>query len=183
MLGPDYQFVEVAFDVPLPGAVNQPWHRDFRTPEITVTERRLNSLAFNVTTVDVVPDMGPFEVAPGTHWDDGSAFDHGMFPPPELCGRYDQLAQRRFPKRGDMSARTGLTVHRLTSNTSNQPRAVLILGVVAPEVETDMHDLVLTRRCAGSLPTELRRHLRCTVVDELTPIVQKHDIEGLVMGE
>src|ERR1700712_13410 len=29
VLGDDYQIVEVGFDVPLPGAVDQPWHRDF----------------------------------------------------------------------------------------------------------------------------------------------------------
>ena len=29
----------------------------------------------------------------------------------------------------------------------------------------------------------MRRHLLCRVVDELEPIVQKHTIEGLVMGE
>ncbi|MDQ6874239.1 MAG: phytanoyl-CoA dioxygenase family protein [Actinomycetota bacterium] len=183
MLGPDYEFVEVAFDVPLPGAVHQPWHRDFPTPEVTASQRRLNSLAFNVTTVDVEPEMGPFEIAPGTHWDDGSAFAHGMFPPAERRGSYDALGEKRFPRRGDMSARTGLTVHRGTPNTSSVARAVLILGVVAPEVETDVHDLVLTRRYHDSLPAELRRHLRCTVVDRLTPIVQQHSIEGLVMGE
>ena len=29
-LGPDYQIVEIGFDVPFQGAKNQPWHRDFR---------------------------------------------------------------------------------------------------------------------------------------------------------
>jgi hypothetical protein len=29
----------------------------------------------------------------------------------------------------------------------------------------------------------VRAHLRRPIVDELTPIVQKHQIEGLVMGE
>jgi hypothetical protein len=183
MLGPDYSFVEVAFDVPLAGAVHQPWHRDFPTPPVTAVEHRLNSLAFNVTTVDVAPDMGPFEIAPGTQWDDGSSFAHGMFPPREMWDRYESLGEKRFPRRGDMSARTGLTVHRGTPNTSARARAVLILGVVAPEVKTDVHDLVLTRRYAESLPEDVRRHLRCTVVEELGRLIQQHSIEGLVMGE
>ena len=34
-----------------------------------------------------------------------------------------------------------------------------------------------------SLPRPVRDHLHCPVVDELTPITQKHTIEGLVMGE
>jgi len=62
VLGTDYQVVELGFDVPLAGARNQPWHRDFRTPRLTADERRLNSLAFNVTTVDVTPDLAPFEI-------------------------------------------------------------------------------------------------------------------------
>jgi hypothetical protein len=32
-----------------------------------VEERRLTSLAFNITTVDTTDEMGPFEIAPGTH--------------------------------------------------------------------------------------------------------------------
>jgi hypothetical protein len=69
VLGPDYKIVEIGFDVPNPGSLNQPWHRDFPAPDDTITGRRLNSLAFNLTTVDVTEDMGPFEIAPGTQWD------------------------------------------------------------------------------------------------------------------
>jgi hypothetical protein len=29
VLGPDYEIVEIGFDIPFPGAQNQPWHRDF----------------------------------------------------------------------------------------------------------------------------------------------------------
>ena len=79
MLGPDYLIIELGFDVPLPGATTQPWHRDFATPPET-KQGVLTSLAFNLTTVDVTPDLAPFEIAPGTHFDDGSAFEHGMFP-------------------------------------------------------------------------------------------------------
>jgi Phytanoyl-CoA dioxygenase (PhyH) len=183
VLGSDYQIIELAFDVPLPGAVDQPWHRDFPMPPETRHERRLSSLAFNVTTVDVTPDLAPFEIAPGTHWDLGDDFAHDMFPLPPATARYDELASRRYPRRGDMSARTGLTLHRGTANHSTQSRAVLILGVVSTEVPTgDVHDLVVTRTYYNRLPTQARRHLRCTVVDELRPISQKHDIEGLMMG-
>ncbi|MGY2134253.1 phytanoyl-CoA dioxygenase family protein, partial [Hymenobacter sp. HD11105] len=69
VLGPAYKIVEIGFDVPNPGAMNQPWHRDFPAPDDTIMGRRLNSLAFNLTTVDVTEDMGPFEIAPGTQWD------------------------------------------------------------------------------------------------------------------
>ena len=185
MLGPDYLIVELGFDVPLPGAKDQPWHRDFRTPPPTAQEGRLTSIAFNITTVDVTPDLAPFEIAPGTQFDDGAAFEHGMFPRPEDCGRFYELASRRFPRRGDVAARTGLTVHRGTENHSDRTRAVLILGVVTADTdpsEIAVHDLTVTRAYYHNLPEQVRQHLRCTVVDELSPIVQKHDIEGLMMG-
>ena len=129
MLGPDYLIIELGFDVPLPGAKTQPWHRDFATPPET-EQGLLTSLAFNLTTVDVTPELAPFEIAPGTHFDDGSRFDHGMFPRAEDHPRYDALASRRFPRRGDVSARTGLTLHRGTEHHGDRARPVLILGVV-----------------------------------------------------
>lgn len=185
VLGPDYLIVEVGFDVPLAGAKNQPWHRDFRISPETLQTGRLTSLAFNLTTVDVTPDLAPFEIAPGTHRDDGAEFDHGMFPRPEQYPRYEELGSRRYPRRGDVSARTGLTIHRGTQNHSDRSRAVLILGVVTADIpleEIAAHELAVTRSFHDALPEDVRRHLRCVVVDELTPIVQKHDIEGLMMG-
>jgi hypothetical protein len=184
VLGPEYRIVELGFDVPGPGAQNQPWHRDFPAPEVTRTERRLDSLAFNVTCVDVTPEMGPFEIAPGTHWDDGRDFDHGMFPPKAAYPRYAGLAERKLPRRGDISARSALTIHRGTANHSDRSRPVLVLGVDGPgATNAERHDMAVTRRYRDSLPERLRRHLDCPVVDELTPITQKHTIEGLVMGE
>jgi hypothetical protein len=41
---------------------------------------------------------------------------------------------------------------------------------------------MVTRDYHDQLPREARDHLVCRIVDELTPITQKHDIEGLVMG-
>ncbi|WP_299527277.1 phytanoyl-CoA dioxygenase family protein [uncultured Streptomyces sp.] len=184
VLGPDYRIVELGFDVPLEGAVNQPWHRDFPIPEETRTERRLTSLAFNVTGVDTTEDMGPFEIAPGTQWDDEPDFAHGMFPPRERYGRYEELAVRKYPRRGDISARTALTVHRGTKNESSKARPVLVLGLDGPGANNaDRHDTAVTRPFWESLPERVRRHLDCPVVEELTPLTQKHTIEGLVMGD
>ncbi|HZF67770.1 MAG TPA: phytanoyl-CoA dioxygenase family protein [Gemmatirosa sp.] len=184
VLGRDYKIVEIGFDVPNPGAVNQPWHRDFPAPPETLVGRRLNSLAFNLTTVDVHEDMGPFEVAPGTQWDEPDGFEHGMFPPKSLYPRYEQRAQRKFPKMGDISARSALTIHRGTANQSNVARPALVLGVDAPDARNaERHDLQFSRDYYEALPESLRRHLTCRVVDRLEPIVQGHTIEGLMMGE
>jgi hypothetical protein len=183
VLGPDYRIVEVGFDVPLPGAVNQPWHRDFPAPPETTRDRRLTSLAFNLTTVDVTPEMGPFEIAPGTHWDDSPEFEHGMFPPRGHWPRYEELGTRRLTRRGDISARSALTIHRGTANRSQTPRPTLVLGVDAPGAGNDeRHDLMVTREYHDTLPETLLAHFPCRVVDKLEPIEQKHTIEGLVMG-
>lgn len=184
VLDPAYEIVEVGFDVPLPGAVNQPWHRDFPMPEVTRTQRRLNSLAFNLTGVDTTDEMGPFEIAPGTQFDDDADFEHGMFPPKSRYPRYEERAVRKYPRRGDISARSALAIHRGTTNHSDLSRPVLVLGVDAPGAGNgERHDMAVTRRFWSELPQSVRDHLRCPVVDELTPIRQKHTIEGLVMGD
>jgi len=184
VLGPDYEIVEVGFDVPGPGAMNQPWHRDFPMPKETRDERRLTSLAFNLTLVDTEPDMGPFEIALGTQFDHGDEFDHEMFPPKSNYGRYEERAVRKFPVMGDISARSALTIHRGTKHNSQKTRPVLVLGFDAPGAgNAEHHDLAVTKDYWEALPERVRAHLKCPVVDELTPITQKHTIEGLVMGE
>jgi hypothetical protein len=184
VLGPDYEIVELGFDTPFPGAVNQPWHRDFPMPDETRRERRLTSLAFNMTLVDTTEDMGPFEIAPGTQWDDSPEFDHGMFPPKDRYPRYEELAVRKMPQRGDISASSALTIHRGTTNHSQKYRPVLVLGVDAPGAgNAEHHDMAVTREYWEALPDQVRAHLHCPVVDRLEPIVQKHTIEGLVMGD
>ena len=184
VLGPEYKVVEIGFDVPGPGAMDQPWHRDFPAPEETTAGRRLNSLAFNLTCVDVFEDMGPFEIAPGTQWDPATDFEHEMFPPKSLYPRYEARAQRKMPQMGDVSVRSALTIHRGTANHSQKSRPVLVLGVDAPDARNaERHDLQLTHGFAASLPEEVKRHLTYRAVDRLEPIVQGHTIEGLMMGE
>lgn len=183
VLGPDWRVVEVGFDIPFPGAKPQPWHRDFPAPPETVNERRFSSLAFNITTVDTTEEMGPFEIALGTQYDDSPEFDHGMFPPKSFYGRYEERAVKKYPSVGDISARSALTIHRGTENRSQQSRPVVVVGMDGPEgTNSEHHDMAVTREYLESLPENVRRRLRCPVVDRLHPIEQKHDIEGLVMG-
>ncbi|ALK97366.1 phytanoyl-CoA dioxygenase [Massilia sp. WF1] len=182
VLGPDYKVVEAGFDIPFPGAMHQPWHRDFPSPEATLVGRRLNSLAFNITTVDVTEEIGPFEIAPGTQWDDLAGGDL-MFPAKELYPRYEARAQRKLPKVGDISARSALTIHRGTANRSQQSRPVFVLGVDAPDARNaEKHDLQVTQAYWDALPEEVRAHLTCRVVKSLEDIYQAHTIEGLRMG-
>ena len=185
VLGPDYEIVEVGFDIPLAGAVNQPWHRDFPAPRETLEDHRYTSLAFNLTAVDTEEDMGPFEIALGTQFDaPDERWLHEMFPPREQYRRFEERAVRKYPSMGDVSVRSALTVHRGTVNRSAKARPVLVLGMDGPDASGAVdHSPTVTQRYWRTLPEQVRRHLRCPVVDELTPIVQKHQIEGLVMGE
>lgn len=184
VLGPDYGIVELGFDVPLEGAVNQPWHRDFPSPRPTREEHRLTSLAFNVTGVDTAEDMGPFEIAPGTQWETGADFKHEMFPDRAEYERFAARAVRKYPQRGDISARSALTIHRGTKNESALSRPVLVLGVDAPGAgNEEQHDMAVTRDYWDALPERVRTRLRCRIVDKLEPVVQQHTIEGLVMGD
>lgn len=183
VLGPDYQIVEIGFDVPFQGAKYQPWHRDFPSPVDTYRDRKITSLAFNLTGVDVTEDMGPFEVAPGTQYDDGRDWKHEMFPDKALWGRFQERGTRKYPRRGDISCRSALTVHRGTEHLSPIARPVMVLGVDRPGAgHAELHDMMVTREWHDALPEIARQHLVCRVVDELAPITQKHDIEGLVMG-
>ncbi len=184
VLGPDYRIVEVGFDIPFPGAEDQPWHRDFPSPPATLRDRRLNSLAFNLATVDCTAEMGAFEIALGTQWDDIAGCKGDMFPPREFWERYAALKSPRLPQRGDMSARSALTIHRGTANRSSVPRPVLVVGVDAPDAtNATHHDLQVTPAYLDRLPPRVRDHLTCRVTDALTPVLQHHVIDGLLLPD
>ncbi|HZZ25381.1 MAG TPA: hypothetical protein VFE60_23765 [Roseiarcus sp.] len=71
---------------------------------------------------------------------------------------------------------------RLTSKKRGRDNA-LVLGVDAPGAGHDkLHDLMVTQDFYDALPPIVRDHLACRVVEQLIPVTQKHDIEGLVMG-
>lgn len=181
VLGPDYRIVEVGFDIPFPGALDQPWHRDFPSPEATARGRRLNSLAFNLTAVDTRPEHGPLEIALGTQWDDIDDAPDRMFPGQDTWHRYSKRAVQKLPQRGDLSARSALTIHRGTANLSDEARPVMVVGVDAFDAGNALHhDLQVTPAYLEQLPAMVREHLSYRVVDRLEPVIQHHVIEGLL---
>lgn len=181
VLGADYKIVEIGFDIPFPGAQDQPWHRDFPAAEATQRARRLNSLAFNLTAVDTKLEHGPFEIALGTQWDDITGARDEMFPPREKWGRYIERAVQKLPQRGDISARSALTIHRGTANRSNEARPVLVVGVDAADgTNAQHHDLQVTSAYLDELPGQVRDHLTYRVTKELEPVIQHHVIGGLL---
>jgi hypothetical protein len=106
-----------------------------------------------------------------------------MFPSEELSPRFASRGVRKFPQAGDISCRSALTIHRGTEHLSPVARPVLVLGFDAPGAgHAALHDMTVTRAFHEQLPPVVRDHLVCRVVDHLEPIVQKHQIEGLVMA-
>lgn len=198
MFGDGYAIVELGCDLPLPGAINQPWHRDFPMP-VETREGRLTSIAINASSVDVTPDMGPFQVVPGTQFDPGDDFDGGMFPDESRYPEYDSRMESRLGSRGSISIRSGLTIHR-GSRSSNRSRVrpVAIVGIVSPEDravvkrlanpdDPDVPRLRISRHYLDSLPEDVVRHLSYEVVADternLPPHFTHHTFEGLKMAE
>src|SRR3712207_8970140 len=102
--------------------------------------------------------MGPFEIAPGTQYDDGREWKHEMSPPKESWGRFAERGVRKYPQRGDISARSALTIHRGTAHGSPIARPVLVLGVDAPGAgHAALHDLQVTREYHDALPEKIGR--------------------------
>jgi hypothetical protein len=195
MFGNEYKIVELGCDLPLPGAVNQPWHRDFPMPKET-REGRLTSIAINASSVDVTPEMGPFQVVPGTQFDPGDDFDGGMFPDESRHDGYERRMESRLGKRGSVSVRSGLTLHR-GSRSSNRSRVrpVAIVGIVSAEdraVTGHLDDphiprLRFSQEYLDSLSEEVLRNLSYEVVADsesnLPPHYTHHTFEGLKMAE
>ncbi|HEU4534609.1 MAG TPA: hypothetical protein VFS00_10845, partial [Polyangiaceae bacterium] len=127
------------------------------------------------------PEHGPFEIALGTQWDPIPGAADGMFPDKVLWDRYISRAVQKLPQRGDISARSALTIHRGTANRSNEARPVLVVGADAPDgTNAGHHDLQVTRAYAATLPPRVLDHLTYRLVDEIRPVVQHHVIEGLL---
>lgn len=198
MFGDEYKVVELGCDVPLPGAINQPWHRDFPMPQET-REGRLTSIAVNASSVDVTPDMGPFQVVPGTHFEPGDDFDGGMFPDESKYAEYERRMESKFGRRGSVSIRSGLALHR-GSKASNRSRMrpVAIIGIVSPEDravkkrlanpdDPEVPRLRVSQQYIDSLSEDVLRYLSYEVVagteKNLPPHFTHHTFEGLKMAE
>ncbi len=80
-----------------------------------------------------------------------------MFPPKTGYGRFEERAVRKYPQRGDISARSALTIHRGTRNESQKSRPVLVLGVDAPGAgNAEHHDMAVTKAYWEQLPERVQ---------------------------
>ncbi|WNB87165.1 phytanoyl-CoA dioxygenase family protein [Cellulomonas sp. ATA003] len=197
MFGPDWRVVELGCDVPLPGAEDQPWHRDFPMPRATREEGRLTSFAVNASAVDVVD--GPFQGVLGTHVEPGDDFEGGMFPPEDRTAELDGRLQAFHAKAGNVSVRSGLMLHRGSAmGIHARMRPVAIVGIVSPDDRavvdrladpTDPHPprIRLSREAWDQVPPGIAAHLSHEIVSDTTaslpPHHTEHSFEGLKMDQ
>lgn len=144
LFGDDYRLLEWGADLPLPGAEDQWPHRDFPMNAATKKHRRLTSIAINASCIDVAPNNAPFQVAKGTHFDDGSKFfggddadpdAEGMFPLDEARRGYEQRMETLLGARGNFSIRSALTIHGGSASETNNSRLrpTIVMSVVSPD--------------------------------------------------
>lgn len=152
LVGADGVLCQLATDTPLKGSDYQEWHRDTQLlfPE-TGAESPPYQLAVNFPLVDVTPDNGPMEMAPGTH----------------MMSKADGLARAEagdyapvLMKRGDVMIRDVRHIHRGTPNPSEVPRPMVVIGysrrwLFRPEV-----NIRVPRETLERMPARAKQWLR-----------------------
>ena len=158
VLGPTYVMVQLGADTPLNGSEYQPIHRDFPPLFAEDFTTPLYALAVNVPLVEVTKDRAPFEMARGTH----------RMPKAEGLARLarGELAMERFlMEPGDVMIRSPLALHRGTPNLTDTPRPMVVIGYVRPWLHTPKVELRVPRERYEALAPNVRRLLRCDVVE------------------
>jgi hypothetical protein len=122
LAGKDYVMGQLATDTPLKGSDYQELHRDAPPlfPEWEI-ETPSFQLAVNFLLVDVTPEMGPFEVARGTH----------MVTKVEALRRLEQgevKLEAICLALGDVMIRDVRGLHRGTPNHTDTPRPMVVIG-------------------------------------------------------
>jgi hypothetical protein len=156
----EYVLVQLGADIPVRGSDFQETHRDYRPLFTDAVVTPLYALAVNFPLVDVTEENGPLQHARGTH-----------VLPREVA--LQKVASGEMPleycpmKRGDVSIRTPLALHRGTPNRSDRPRPMVVMGYVMHWLHTPQVDLNVPRAYYEQLPAEQQKLLRCNVVDQL----------------
>jgi hypothetical protein len=137
LVGSNPTLCQLATDTPLKGSEYQDLHRD--TPPLFPEwgrETPAFQLAINYPLVDVTPEMGPVEIAPGTHM---MSRDEGVRAVETSSVPLNSLPMRR----GDVMIRDVRGIHRGTPNTTATPRPMVVIGysrrwLHRPEVSIDV---------------------------------------------
>lgn len=154
LVGPDGVMCQLATDTPLTGSDYQDLHRDTQLlfPD-SGAETPPYQLAVNFPLVDVTPEHGPLEYAPGTHM---MSKAEGM----AKVASGEIPLERVLMQRGDVMIRDVRHIHRGTPNRTETPRPMVVIGysrrwLFRPEVNIRVPADVLSQ-----MPERARRWLR-----------------------
>ncbi len=162
VLGSKYEMVQLGADTPLYGSEYQPIHRDFPPLFSDDFNTPLYALAVNFPLVEVTKERAPFERARGTH----------RMPKAEGLARLErgELAMERFlMDPGDVMIRSPLALHRGTPNFTETPRPMVVVGYVRSWLHTPKVELRVPRASYEALAPDVRRLLRCEIVEQVDP--------------
>jgi ectoine hydroxylase-related dioxygenase (phytanoyl-CoA dioxygenase family) len=164
LLGRDALLCQLGIDTPLCGSDRQHLHRDagFLFPEAELATPPY-LLAVNIPLVDVTPETGPMEYAPGTQ----------NLADPEALRQIEagDIALRPvLLKRGDVMVRDVRHIHRGTANRTSSPRPMLVVSFSRPWMRRHDVKLHVTPAVLERLPERARAGLRfATVTGEAAP--------------
>jgi Phytanoyl-CoA dioxygenase (PhyH) len=154
----EYVMVQMGADIPVEGSDYQETHRDYRPLFTDQIVTPLYALAVNFPLVDVTEENGPLQMARGTH----------VLPRDEGLARVasGEIPMESFTmKKGDVSIRTPLALHRGSPNRTTSPRPMVVMGYVMHWLHTPKVDLDVPRDYYDRLPEARKKLLRCKVVD------------------
>lgn len=160
LAGKDFVMCQLATDTPLLGSDYQELHRDTPPlfPEWEV-ETPSFQLAVNFPLVDVTPEMGPFEVARGTHMVSKAEalrmLETGEVKLEAIC-----LAL------GDVMIRDVRGIHRGTPNRTETPRPMVVIGYSRKWLNRPEVSIRVPREEMDKVSERARRMLRFNPVLE-----------------
>lgn len=156
----EYVMVQSGVDVPLLGSDYQEIHRDYRPLFSDQVVTPLYALAVNFPLVEVTAENGPFQMARGTH----------ILPREEGLRKVasGEIPMESFYMQpGDVMLRTPLALHRGSPNRTSKPRPMVVMGYVMHWLHTPKVELTLPQNYYESLPEQVRKLLRCQLVEQL----------------
>lgn len=160
VMGDNIAMVQLAADTPVLGSEAQEVHRDFPPLFGDDVFTPLFALAVNFPLCEVTEENGPFKMARGTHLLRRAEADARV-------ASGDIPLESFHMEMGDVMVRTPFALHAGSPNTTSSPRPMVVMGYVRQWLNTPNLELTLPRHYYESLPEDVRRLLRCRVVDQL----------------
>ncbi len=170
LAGQDYVMCQLATDTPLLGSDYQEIHRDAPPlfPEWEI-ETPSFQLAVNFPLVDVTPEMGPFEVARGTHTltkaEGLRKLERGEVKLEAIC-----LAL------GDVMIRDVRGLHRGTPNRTDTPRPMVVIGYSRKWLHRPEVSIRIPRAELEKLSPRARKMLRFNPIVESVEEKPAHEV-------